>query len=356
MNKTLLMTFSFLIIPQVVFSADNVDYNKPFNEIKEQLSDFDQRHSLMPVEIKPVQKTAPVVENDLVNQSLEHKTEESKSLEVIKIEKDKIETPEQKIVVKEEVKPVYVVPPVFPEEDKNALEKAREDLNQALFIPDVNDADEEEDYEKNPSALENKPVENLNQETVKDESKNEPFVLKEIPQKKYDGTDIIFSNIIEEKSGSMENHPLIINKEKNQEIQPVAENNPQMLVPNDMSVVEDKKQVEENPVKKVDISERNEIIKSIPSIKKTEVKEEEKNKDILTAHIASYTTEETANRGIDIWKEKYPLITILKTSVKYENVEGKGMFYRVYLTGDEAKIENLCNQMRANKDWCNILR
>ena len=63
MYKNLFLIFSFLFFSQVAFSADEVDYNKPFDEIKSQVSDFDQRHSLMPVDIKPISKVVPESEN-----------------------------------------------------------------------------------------------------------------------------------------------------------------------------------------------------------------------------------------------------------------------------------------------------
>ena len=39
-------------------------------------------------------------------------------------------------------------------------------------------------------------------------------------------------------------------------------------------------------------------------VKKVEPLEE--SKDILTAHIASYSTKDSAEKGITFWKEKYP--------------------------------------------------
>ena len=392
MNKTLLITFSFLLVPHIAFSADAVDYNKPFDEIKGQVSDFDQKHSLMPLEIKPISQSVVVNESnagEYVNVlKPEEKKDEKNSVDTLKIEKDKIEKPEQKVIVKEEVKPVYVVPPAFPEEDKKAMEKAKTDLNDALFIPDVNDVDDDEEDAVNTPKKED-GVQNTKNSVPSSEltasapagvapqvpvvnnvMNNEPFVLKEIPKKKFDGNDIIFSNIIDEKAGSMENHPLVIKKKrKSADVPTDAE--PKSLLPETMA---GEKQNDISPIKPVTpvMSERNEIVNSLPKIERkvksvikplpqkkvvVENKVQEKvNEDILTAHIASYTTMETANKGIEIWKEKYPLITLLKPSIKYENVEGKGMFYRLYLTGDEAKVENLCNQMKANKDWCNIIR
>ncbi|MBR1544368.1 MAG: hypothetical protein IJ638_00280, partial [Alphaproteobacteria bacterium] len=278
--------------------------------------------------------------------------------------------PEQKVIVKEEVKPVYVVPPAFPDADKKAMEQAKQDLENDFFIPDVNDNNnipvkkENEEIKRNGGTVADVPSVTEEAKTLPD-AKNEPFVLKQVPQKKYDGTDIILSNVIEEKAGTMENHPLIINKNRD------GGKKTDLLIPNEnmneakvenASVVEPVANVAPTSlVKPVVSSERNDIINSIPVIqrpvaKKTVPQNIVEEKDVLTAHIASYTTRETAERGIEIWKEKYPLITLLKSSIKYENVPEKGMFYRVYLTGSEAKLENLCNQMKSNNDWCNILR
>ncbi len=340
MNKILLLMFSFLLVSEGAFSADNVDYAKSSNESKEQISDFDQRHSLMPVESKFIENntslssnTSSFVKNDVIDNTLS---------DASIISSMQFPKPEQKLVVKEEVKPVFVVPPAFPKEDKKVIEDIKENLNQPVVDNTTDDDDDEDDYIKNQKKAGEKDNKEVKEENKNlQEEKNEPFVLKQVPEKKYDGTDIIFSNIIEEKADSVENYPLIVNKPKKEEIvKPlvVVEPDPKMNV--EPSVVsEPKPQLEEET-----------LIVSKPK------QEDKVLKDMLTAHIASYTSEESANKGIKLWTEKYPIISLLKPSIKYENVEGKGMFYRIYLTGDEAKIENLCNQMKSNKDWCNIIR
>lgn len=338
MNKILLFIFSFLLVSESVFSADNADYGRSSDDGKEQISDFDQRHSLMPVETKFVEKN---IDSGAESSSFTNNSGNNLSDGGI-ISNMQFPKPEQKVVVKEEVKPVFVVPPAFPEEDKKAIDDVKEDLKQPLGISNGDSDDEDDDDEKN----QNKEIEKVNNE-VKDsgkkveEVKNEPFVLKQVPEKKYDGTDIIFSNVIEEKAGSVENYPLIVNKPKKEEIvKPLVVVNPESQVENKPLVVSEPRPQETSESLIVSEPKKHDIVL----------------KDVLTAHIASYTTEETADKGIKLWTEKYPIISLLKPFVKYENVEGKGMFYRVYLTGDEAKIENLCNQMKSNKDWCNIIR
>lgn len=358
MNKILLFTLSLLSLSQNVFAEDKVDYNKPFDEIKDQVSDFDHRHSLMPVEVKSVAGSAtsdiePLVSNSNKKEdaSVIEKANVSELNNVSKTQNEQFLKPEQKVIVKEEVKPVYVVPPAFPEADKNAMDEAKKDLEKDFFIPDVNDNNVEKvkTVDVKPESIPVVPEKIKNNEEVK----NEPFVLKQVPQKKYDGTDIILSNVIDEKAGSMENHPLIIKKNNNVEQKDALGGNMER---------KNEANIEPQPlIKPVVSSERKDIINSIPTIQKpvqktVDVQDKVEEKDVLTAHIASYTTEETANKGLEIWKEKYPLITLLKPSVKYENVPEKGMFYRLYLTGSEAKLENLCNQMKSNNDWCNILR
>lgn len=351
MKKSLLIIFSMLVVSSNVFSADKVDYNKPFDEIKEQVSDFDQRHSLMSLKSisKNEEQNTVIDEKKSDDTNLIVKTDEPKkeSLgEPIRIEKDKIVNVEQKNIVKESVKPVFVVQPTFPEEDKKAMDEAKEELKQALFIPDVNDDEGYDllsDDEENKSNINVAPkIEEVKQSEEK--KTDEPFVLKQVPEKKYDGTDIIFSNVIDEKADNVVNYPLLVNKPKKQEVK-----------------VEEKQKTEEIKTSDLLVNEKVENKEDLPrtisapiAVKKVEPLEE--SKDILTAHIASYSTKDSAEKGITLWKEKYPLITLLKHSIKYENVPEKGIFYRLYLTGDEAKLENLCNQMKANKDWCNILR
>ena len=360
MNKILLIMFSFLIVSESAFSADDINSG----EGKEQISDFDQRHSLMPVEVKTIEKNDNSYTESLPG--LEKKVENNSVGNTDIIQNQAFPKPEQKIIVKEEVKPVFVVPPAFPEEDKKAITEVKAEVKENLKQPVVDDIDDEDDDVKIESKKEEKSEktdeakeENKNIQDVK----NEPFVLKQVPEKKYDGTDIIFSNVIEEKAGSVENYPLIINKPKKDETSvPVVKKEKSDLIIPDV-----KPQVEMKPLM-VDESKMDTkpliISAPKPNVETEHVVLESQSqkpqnvivKDVLTAHIASYTTEESANKGIKIWMEKYPMIALLTPSVRYENVQGKGMFYRVYLTGDEAKVENLCNQMKSNKDWCNIIR
>lgn len=78
--------------------------------------------------------------------------------------------------------------------------------------------------------------------------------------------------------------------------------------------------------------------------------------DKAVVHVASYNTKETADRGFDAIVKEYPIAKGLEPFVRYEVVEGKGYYWRLYLLGDEKKVESLCRQIKLNGDWCNILK
>ena len=79
---------------------------------------------------------------------------------------------------------------------------------------------------------------------------------------------------------------------------------------------------------------------------------ENKENEKSFAHVASYTTEESARNGFKLLEKKYPQFNIFEPSVKYENVPNKGWFYRLYLVGDKRELSMLCKDMMQNGDWC----
>ncbi len=78
--------------------------------------------------------------------------------------------------------------------------------------------------------------------------------------------------------------------------------------------------------------------------------------DKAVVHVASYNTKETADRGFDAIVKKYPQAYDLEPFIRYEVVEGKGYYWRLYLLGDEKKVESLCRKIKSDGDWCNILK
>ena len=249
----------FLIIgfPLSLWAEDKVDYDKPFPEIKEQVSSFDSRHSLMPVEEK--------------KESVEKNTVEKKSsLTFSNLQDDELEKPNVAEV---------------PNEPVNAKVEVKKDDDFETVI--ISGKDDDEDIKDNFELREEKLS----------------VVLKPTPLKK---DNAIRSDVIDEKVGDMVSKPLFNdNVEK----------------------------------------------KSHTDISKSYFIETEDDMTSL-AHVASYTTEESAYDGLKMLEKKYPQFNIFEPYVKYENVPNKGWYYRLYLVGDRRELSMLCKDMKKNNDWC----
>ena len=239
-------------ISSSLLAEDKVDYNKPFPEIKEQVSSFDSRHSLMPVEEK--------------KESVEKKS----SLTFSNLQDDELEKPNVAEV---------------PNEPVNAKVEVKKDDDFETVI--ISGKDDDEDIKDNFELREEKLS----------------VVLKPTPLKK---DNAIRSDVIDEKVGDMVSKPLFNdNVEK----------------------------------------------KSHTDISKSYFIETEDDMTSL-AHVASYTTEESAYDGLKMLEKKYPQFNIFEPYVKYENVPNKGWYYRLYLVGDRRELSMLCKDMKKNNDWC----
>lgn len=74
------------------------------------------------------------------------------------------------------------------------------------------------------------------------------------------------------------------------------------------------------------------------------------------AHVATYNDRESAKKGIEVFVSDYPFAERFEPFVSNEYVDGKGERYLLYFLGNEGELFYLCSQMRANGDWCNILK
>lgn len=74
------------------------------------------------------------------------------------------------------------------------------------------------------------------------------------------------------------------------------------------------------------------------------------------AHVATYNDRESAKKGIDVFVSDYPFAERFEPFISNEYVEGRGEMYKLYFLGNEGELFYLCSQMRANGDWCNILK
>ncbi|MDR0367205.1 MAG: hypothetical protein LBH41_01355 [Rickettsiales bacterium] len=72
------------------------------------------------------------------------------------------------------------------------------------------------------------------------------------------------------------------------------------------------------------------------------------------AHIASYLKKEGAMEGYKALAREYPQILDFEPSISYEEVPGKGMFYRLYVNGSAKGLAGLCAAMSSGGDWCSV--
>lgn len=129
------------------------------------------------------------------------------------------------------------------------------------------------------------------------------------------------------------------------------ENKPVNIVSN---VIEEKKEdVVSLPLYGNSVNEKKKDV----NVEKKDVVVKDRNTPYQSvAHVASYKDRASANKGIDVFVSKYPDAGDLEPFVSYEYVDGKGNLYRLYFLGRERELSKLCREMKANGDWCNILK
>ena len=311
-------------ISSSLLAEDKVDYNKPFPEIKEQVSAFDTRHSLMPVEEK----------NESVNKTSVENTpslEVSNNLNVDELSKvNTADVSNQNPNVKVNVENVDDFKTVIisgkDNEEKNIVggnktfELREEHLPVVLKPTPLKTEDVQPIANITPYRTDVPAVNSVKMDVVENKNAVQP-IANIIPYR----TDVPVANpmkvdVVENK---VEVKPVVLKPLplKTEEVKPVADVSSYRM---DVPVA--------NPVK-MDVVENKENEKSF-------------------AHVASYTTEESARNGFKLLEKKYPQFNIFEPSVKYENVPNKGWFYRLYLVGDKRELSMLCKDMMQNGDWC----
>ncbi len=256
MKKILFLCAEIIFVSCATF-AQTVDYNKPFDEIKSQISSFDSRHSLMPIEQKVEEK------NNIVDEKANEALVPHVASENMKVE----------------------------EKNTKNSESKQNDFQTIV----VEGKDEESSIKQEELA---------------------PVVLKPIPHKKYDGSDLILSNMIEEKVSDVVNIPLNVKK----------------------------KTEEEKTLKSQKILPKKEYI----------IEGSEEGDTML--HVASYNDENSAYNALKWYEKKYPQTKLFEPFVRYEKVENKGWYYRLYFIGDVYELRVLCDVMKKNKDWCMLIK
>ena len=397
--KKRLLTFAFVLTTSsFVFANDGIDYDKPYDQIKEQLSSFENRHSLMP---KPIveEKNNSVIENPVVADNV------SVVAPVVS------ENANQNVGPKvEPVADVKATNEFSNTEQASVVEEDKTTENKKTVIKSITKAPENLDEFRWPFGRRRNfdsresvgPVPSPTSVPVAPVAPIEP-VKVETPNQKPEGYDELMkmareqggvikpSNYKEDASGNLVLmsdekmatvlSPVVEEKKENVVIKPLfggaqnnvaVEQNPVVKNETQQPVVEVKQpeitQSVENkseysaplvnntvvPVVEKKVEERQVVVEPVVSVKKTSMSEEKPFQSI--AHIASYLTEENAKKGEGVVRGKYPRASMFETYINYEYVDGKGSFYRLYFTGDKRELEYLCREMKANGDWCNILK
>jgi len=77
-------------------------------------------------------------------------------------------------------------------------------------------------------------------------------------------------------------------------------------------------------------------------------------KKTVNAHLASYRSAKRANQGLAELKKKFPALNNMKSSLRYVYLDKKGEYIRLYVTGKEADVKKLCEDMKAAETYCRI--
>ncbi len=74
----------------------------------------------------------------------------------------------------------------------------------------------------------------------------------------------------------------------------------------------------------------------------------------LYAHLASYYTQETLEKGWKELKQTFPELTRFKTVETQVTLPEKGKYIRLYIKGKAADIRNVCGLLNEKKQYCLI--
>lgn len=178
--------------------------------------------------------------------------------------------------------------------------------------------------------------------------------MSEIPVPVNDGVDVaVVEKPVQTKASflsSSEPSP-IQTKPVVKEPKPVVEKEPK---PKSVPVVVKKPK----PVKTEKVAEKIDVVKQ-PVQSESAIKPISyyKKKGILKAHLGSYTEEDGAHKD---WKrvfyKKSKVIKKLDKMVVRVDLGAKGIWYRLYAIGDGYDIEDLCDDLKAQKTYCLLTR
>jgi hypothetical protein len=70
------------------------------------------------------------------------------------------------------------------------------------------------------------------------------------------------------------------------------------------------------------------------------------------AHLASYRSKATAERGWRILADAYSSVLYFHPVIREVDLPGKGHFFRLYADGDQQLLVSLCDSMRQRALYC----
>jgi hypothetical protein len=320
--KSFLLGFSIILFSGAAFAQENIDYDKPYDQIQEQIrrrndapqNGFESRHSLMPRDFGNEDSAVPVVSASTGDAAAAG----SSTTEAVS-------APEAKAAEPITLEPVQGAP-VAPAKS-TTTEPARGELAEtpapaAASVPSVAAGAEGADPE--PVLLREVRMERLEMPTEYMESGGMLIPAPIVP-------------VIDERAGDMTNVPLFSK---------------------DGATGSGQRAAEPGPVRTLDIAPPT-------------PQENPRSRDMLTApapsgarpapasmfasaHVASYNTETSALKGVEVLGGKYPRTGALAYRIALEDVPGKGYFYRLYFEGDKKEVGALCREIKASGEWCRI--
>ena len=74
----------------------------------------------------------------------------------------------------------------------------------------------------------------------------------------------------------------------------------------------------------------------------------------LYAHLASYHTQETLEKGWQELKRTFPDLTAFKTVETHITLPEKGKYIRLYIKGRADSVRRICEQLNEKKQYCLI--
>lgn len=97
-----------------------------------------------------------------------------------------------------------------------------------------------------------------------------------------------------------------------------------------------------------------ELDRRLPASAQTEKKASPLPEAPLYAHLASYYTQETLDKGWGELRETFPVLRNVKMIETHVTLPKKGKYIRLYIKGKPDKIKKICAELNAKKQYCAV--